>query len=292
MKKVSKKLFSGFKALGLRLHATGGNYWLGFVAIALCLWLRAPERVITVTSIAFGIWLLLCISSHIPDEWLVITHESGKDKLTEALERNLQLEKKFANLKKMYEGEKQDGETLVEQQKYLGTLILKQYCFRITERLRKLRFDTASWDFICLEPLSELLDHKTIRIKLYDAEDYFAAEVSFSESGELNLTLMEHVAKEEEADSAKVSEKAVRNIPDSQASETLKAWMEKHMKAVMDLGYDAYAKGRSDFTLKSDLPDKSLWPFLCGLLEQQSFRFAKISGDGILLGIGPKTKAA
>lgn len=292
MEKALKKLFSGLKVLGTRLHATGGNYWLGFVAIALCVVLKAPGRVTTVTSIAFGIWLLMCICSMVPDEWLVFTPKSGKNELTEALERSHKLEKESASWKKRYEDEKHAGEALAERQQYLGTLILKQFCFRITERLRKLRYDEASWDFICLNPLTDLLDHQTVRLKLYDAENYFAAEVSFSESGELNLTMMEHVAKEEEADSAKVSAKAVRNIPNPEASETLKVWMDTHMKAVMDLGYDAYAKGRSDFTIKSDLPDKSLWPFLCGLLEQQNFSFAKVSGDGIILGIGPKTKAA
>ena len=285
-----KKMLSGFKALGVKLHATGGNYWLGFIPIALCVVLKAPEQVTFLVSIAFTLWLLLCVCSLMPDDWLVVAPR--EDKLTEALERNLQLEKKLAGCKKLYETEKHAGEALVEQQQALNALILKQFCFRITERLRKLRFDTASWDFVCLDPFSELFSHQTVRIKLHDAEDYFAAEVSFTESGELKLPLMEHVAQEEEADSEQVADKAVQNIPGSEASETLKTWMDKHMNDVMNLGYDAYAKGRTDFTLKNNLPDKNLWPFLCALLEQQNFRFAKVSGDGIMLGIGPKTKAA
>lgn len=292
MERVWKKLLLGLKALGIRFHATGGNYWLGFVAIILCVVLKAPKTVMLTARIAFGIWLLLCVCGLIPDRWLERSKRSGKNELDEAKERIGQLETELSEKQKELEERQKDIEFCKQKIQFLEGMSLKQICLRITERLRSLRFDNASWDFICLNPLEDLLDHKTVRLKLYDAEEYCAAEATYADSGELKFVLMQNVAKEEEADAEKTAVKAVRNIPDPETSEKLRDWMKKHLQDVTDLGYDAYAKGRSDFTIKSDLPDKSLWPLLCGLLEQKGYRFASVSGDGILLGIGPKTRAA
>jgi hypothetical protein len=292
MEKALKKMLSGLKKLGMRLHATGGNYWLGFVPMVLCFVLKAPERITTLTVCAFGIWLFLCIGSLIPDGWLLISKKSGKNELAEAFERIQQLESELSESQKRLADEKELTTSLKNKIEFLKGVSLKQFCLRVTERLRSLRFDTASWEFICLEPFEALLSHQTVRLKLFDAEEYIAAEVTYENSGEIKFSLIENVAKEEEADSERTAEKAVQSVPEPETSEILKDWMMEHLDEIRDLGYDAYAKGRKDFTVKNGLPNKSYWPLLCGLLEQEGYRFAKVSGNGILLGIGPKTKVA
>lgn len=290
MKSVLKKIFSGLKKLGVKLRATGSNYWLGFIPVIVCFLLKVPNQIVIITICAFGIWLILCIASLIPDGWLVNTEKEGK--LTEAQERIKQLETELSEAQQKLSQEQNNFQSLDQQFKSIRDSILKQLCLRITDRLRSLRFDTAYWDFISLEPLDVLLSHQTVRIKLSNAEDYYAAEVKFEESGEMNFTLLENLSKDDESDSAKTSDRAISNILEPDASDELKNWMYKHLDGIKDLGYDAHCKGRRDFTLVNDLPEKRFWPMLCGLLEQEGYRYAKVSGNGIELGIGMNTKVA
>lgn len=292
MKSVLKGFLSGLKKLGVKLRATGSNYWLGFIPVIVCFLLKVPNQILAITICAFGIWLVLCVASLIPDSWLVNNAKKGKSELTEAKERIKRLETEFSELQLKFSQEQNNSQSLNQQLKNIRDFILKQLCLRITDRLRSLRFDTAYWDFICLEPLDTLLRHQTIRIKLNNAEDYYAAEVKFEESGEMNFTLLENLSKEDESDSAKTSDRAISNILEPDASDELKDWMYKHLDGIKDLGYDAHCKGRRDFTLVNDLPEKRFWPMLCGLLEQEGYRYAKISGNGIELGIGMNTKVA
>ena len=77
-------------------------------------------------------------------------------------------------------------------------------------------------------------------------------------------------------------EKAITEKPEETAA--LKKWLVENESDIDDLGYDAYAKGRSDFTITSNLPPKELWPYLSRLLEcNNDYDSVEPTADGITI---------
>lgn len=269
MKKTTIILLSRLRVLGIRLHATGGSVWLGFLPVVAAAMLKLPSVAMTAAIVAFFLWFTLCVSRLIPKEWVTVEKPEPAEvrqmrfKLND-MEQEMRV--KIGDLK----------------QKLLG-----QYSFRVTNALRGKGLEKVSWDFVSLEPLALFLAGEKVRIELADDDHYSAAEVSFDKAGAIVLSLIEK-ADTEPAETPKVVLQAVESLPDSQTAETLHKWLDDHMDKLETVAFEKKQKGARQFLLESsDLPsDKSLWQKLAGLLVSEGFASAMPAENGIMLGIG------
>lgn len=283
-----KKLIRKCKEIGIQFRATGATFWLGAAVLLASALLHPPVQFIAAIAITAVLWATLCVISCIPDR-LLVTGDPEKDKL----KLRVKQEAAYAEetLKQLQE-EQEKNDSLEGQNQSLenGISILekqlfKQYCFRITERLRLCGLDNASWEFVSLEPEKYLFAGETVRLTLADAGEYSTADVSFqSSSGLMSIDLIKKLAPNEENGEAAVVEKAIETGGKPEEIAILKKWINENESGIEDLCYDAFSKGRDSLTLTSNLPPKEYWARLCGLLEcDGTYESVTQADNGILI---------
>lgn len=283
-----KKLIRKCKEIGIQFRATGATFWLGAAVLLASALMHPPVQFIVAIAITAVLWAALCIASCIPDR-LLVTGDPEKDKLKARVKQEAAYAEETL---KQLEKEQGKNDSLAEQNDSLenGISILKkqlfkQYCFRITERLRLCGLDNASWEFVSLEPEKYLFAGTTVRLTLTDAGEYSTADISFQgSSGLMTIDLIKKLAPNEENGEAAVVEKAIETGGKAEEIAILKKWINENASGIEDLCFDAFSKGKDSFTLTSNLPPKEYWTRLSRLLEcDEAYESVTSTDNGILI---------
>jgi hypothetical protein len=144
-------------------------------------------------------------------------------------------------------------------------VLITQISFRITERLRSQGLPKACWNWVSVEPLDALLSGKVVRIKIYETDDYYAANVSFIEQGDIKIELVKCVKST--LGTAEVTGKALDNMTTPEDATILKQWQDKNMPELMAQCADAAARGHTEMKFKVEGLSEKLLPRLVGCLK-------------------------
>ena len=169
--------------------------------------------------------------------------------------------------------------------------MLRQYGFRITSKLRG-KGIVVQWDYLSLTPLDDIMKGEKLRINFSGSQQYIGADISFSNTGILMLSLVQSVQSDEEADEAVVTE-VINSVPTPEDAQTIEKWMNSHFDEISSKMCDLASQGKYSYTISADkLPKTELWKKLCDQLVAEGFKTAVAGNDGITVEIPVNNQAA